>query len=563
MRAVILHLRIGFFSLSIGYLLLLGLSTQCLNAQKLDGIKDKKPIQINGGLSLNTVFYQTDQSQNLRAPFSWSLSGMPVVKLYGIRFPFQFTVTRDAQSFRQPFERYGVSPSYKWAKFHLGHRSLRYSPFTLNGKTFFGAGVELNPGGLRLSMMKGRLQQAELVDSLYQLDQIKYRRKAMAIKMGFGQRSNHIDFILMKAEDELSSIPFASELSGVSAEENFILGINVKQRIAKKVNFHWQGAASAYTDDQDADEIESNELDRFNFFRSLYHPNISSRINFAWETGLSTHIKKVGIKINYRRVEAGYQSMGANYIMDDVAHLTFGTNFRLWENKISFNGSMGLMNDNLNDHKINRTLRRIANLSLQFQPNQYFGLQAQYSNFMTDQQAGLQEVNDTIKVTQLTQNYTFSPRVLIDSDAHRHQFVWVNSLQFLNDLNPFTESFTEFEMRFSNLSWQWQWIDTGWSMTNSLNFNQVINQQLSSLRYGWTSALQKKWEYFSLRISSTLNPQRYDEQKNGYRLQQRCRASYQWNQHSLSAYSSYLNSHSILTESKKEFTGGLNYAFHF
>lgn len=95
-------------------LLLLLLATSCFGytagAQDIGSLAKQKPFEIPGSLSVGTWYYHANGISNRRAPFGWILSGSPLVKLYGVSFPFTLTISDQDRSFSQPFNRYGVSP---------------------------------------------------------------------------------------------------------------------------------------------------------------------------------------------------------------------------------------------------------------------------------------------------------------------------------------------------------------------------------------------------------------------------------------------------------------------
>ena len=83
-----------------------------------------------------------------------------VPSIYGLSLPFSFNVSQYSESYEDPFTQFGISPSYKWAKLHLGYRSIQFSPFVFDGQNFLGAGVELNPGSILLSFFLRKNQQS-------------------------------------------------------------------------------------------------------------------------------------------------------------------------------------------------------------------------------------------------------------------------------------------------------------------------------------------------------------------------------------------------------------------
>src|SRR5690554_4518031 len=163
-------------------------------AQDLSQIGQQKPVRVFGGLSVRTMHYQAQGIANRRQPFNFIVSGSPVLSIYGIDIPIQFMLSKKEQSFQQPFNRFGLSPRYKWLTVHGGYRNVHFSPYTLAGHTMLGAGIEMNPGKLRVGLMYGRLNRATGIDTLTQtLAPYSFDRKGLAAKLGYGTARNHFD----------------------------------------------------------------------------------------------------------------------------------------------------------------------------------------------------------------------------------------------------------------------------------------------------------------------------------------------------------------------------------
>ena len=133
------HFRVLYwlFLLPLGGLL----GTFPAAGQDMQGLRSQKPISIRRSLSAGLTYYHGDGIANRRQPFSWYLSGAPVITVYGVVMPFSLVVREQESRFSQPFNQYGVSPYYKWAKLHLGYRNIRFSNHTLGGANFLGAGL--------------------------------------------------------------------------------------------------------------------------------------------------------------------------------------------------------------------------------------------------------------------------------------------------------------------------------------------------------------------------------------------------------------------------------------
>ena len=89
------------------------------SAQDLSQLGNQKPFGLSGNLTGQYTFFSSTGQEYMK-PGSWTISGNPVVSIYGVLLPFSFTVSEKERSFRQPFNQFGVSPEYKWVKLHLG-----------------------------------------------------------------------------------------------------------------------------------------------------------------------------------------------------------------------------------------------------------------------------------------------------------------------------------------------------------------------------------------------------------------------------------------------------------
>lgn len=122
-----------------------------------------------------------------RDPYSYFLSGNLNFDLYGWSVPLSFTYSNQNLGYQQPFNQYGIHPTYKWATLHLGYSSMNFSPYTLSGHVFKGIGVELRPEGkFSYSAMYGRLQRAVELDTLIDLSDTQQSAQPAFRRMGYG-----------------------------------------------------------------------------------------------------------------------------------------------------------------------------------------------------------------------------------------------------------------------------------------------------------------------------------------------------------------------------------------
>jgi hypothetical protein len=446
-------------------------------SQDLTNIGKQKPFDYTGSLSVKMGAYtHTGNDSPRNDPFNWTIIGSPTIIIYGISFPFSFLFSSQNQSYTQPFNQYGLSPTYKWITFHAGYRNVSFSPYTLGGITFLGGGIELKPGKFRFSAVYGRIRKPVDEDTNRREVVPSFKRMLAAIKVGAGSQYNYIDFSIIKGWDVDGSIAELSSGSNLRPQENLVLGLSGRARILKKVSFQLDGAVSAYTKDTKAQPYDEETTQMLS---PIFNWNIASQVLTAFQTSLAYNEKNFGIKLQYKRIDPDYKSMGANYIQSDIEAYTIEPNFSLFKQKLRLGGSVGLQHDNLLDQKSATTKRTIGSVNLSYNPVQQYGLDIQFANYGVAQKAGIRPVNDTSRVAQANLNFNISNRLTLMDKVKVMNFMFIVTYQMLNDQNQFTSDYTESKVFFTNLSFSYAVLESGTSVNAGLAFS---NNKMSAFK---------------------------------------------------------------------------------
>jgi len=411
-------------------------------AQDLEQVRDAKWFGMRGTLGSTAFFYGVQGIPERRVPFSYVLSGSATFAIKSIEVPFSFQISEQQRSFRQPFNQIGFSPRYKWATAHLGYRSVSFSRYTLDNHVFLGGGVELNPGKFRFGAVYGRFLRAVTEDPARQVYNAgsqypvaAFDRYGYAVKLGVGTATNFFDLIYFKGQDQQGSVPRDPEIQVTAPGENATAGLKTHVTLWKKFFFEADAALSVFTRDLRADtvSIEDNSVERI--AKAVLLPRLSTSVYYAGDAAIGWKDARWGLAVRYNRVAPDYRSMGIYYIQTDVQRVTLAPN---WSNKkgtVQAAGSLGVEGDNLEEKKLAQTNRIIGNASLNLAPKPHWGLSLQYTNFGISQRPGLRPVNDTVVLDQITQSAVVSPRYTIQGANTSHTFVYLLSLQNLNDRN--------------------------------------------------------------------------------------------------------------------------------
>lgn len=451
-----LQLRCKFFIL----LLLSNLFSIKSVAQDLENIAEVKPVELSGSFAVFGSYYNVNGIDPRRKDFSWYITGNPLLKLYGIEIPFSLTISEQERSFRQPFNQFGITPTYKWAKAHLGYSNLTWSPFTWSGQTVLGGGLELNPGKFRFGILYGRLNRA-VEENLTSPETITpaFKRMGYAAKIGYGTETSHVDVLFLKGKDDSNSLQTIPTKTEVLPGENIVAGISSKMKFTTNLFWDVDVAASIFTRDTRALALTENDA-TIHKFKSLLLINSSTQLYGAYQSEIRWEEKKYKIKAKYRRVEPDYQSMGAYYFQTDIENITLEPSAYLLQNKLRISGSFGQQHDNLLNQKAFTTKRFIGNVGLDWNISNTFGFNANYANYSGEQGKGLKIPNQATQQSYVSQNMLIMPRLTFVKEKITHFHTIMANRQWLTDKNPNTAKLTEYQV--DNLNY-----------TSSIIFNKI------------------------------------------------------------------------------------------
>jgi len=468
------------------------------NGQDIEGLKHAKPVKFSGGIDARGIFAQTSDSVKRYPPSSFLMSGNVNVNIYGVDLPFSFSFANKNRQFAQPFNQFGLSPKYKWVTLHGGYRNITYSPFTLAGHTMLGGGIDLRPGNFRFGFMYGRLSKATVVDTLTRsLTPVSYTRKGMAARIGYGSDKSFIEFSVLKARDDSNSLKVnkaiydESLLPNAFPGENLVTGVSNRLTIAKKIVFESDAAVSLYTRDITSglhiDSVDANPIVKS--LRDIINVNGTSDLSTAISASLAYKEKNVQLKLQYRRIDPNFKSMGAYFLNTDVENYTFAPSVRLMKNRLRLSGSIGWQNDNLLKLKSATSNRVIGSLIAGLDITNRLGVDVNFSNYSINQQANTTLFHDTLKITQTTYNFSVTPRYILATSTLTH--VGIFSFNYMN-LNDFNTSYTMDQMArtLNNLnllaSYQLKINKAGTGAGISLNWTELKSDLISDKNYGIT-----------------------------------------------------------------------------
>jgi hypothetical protein len=409
--------------------------------------QDKVPLfDFGSSIRMSVTAYEITGQDNRQEPFSFFLHGSPRVSIKGFDIPVHFIFSNHHKSLQQPFNRFGISPKYKWAKVLLGYNTLSLSKYTFSSRQFLGAGVDLQPGNLRVAAFAGRLQAAVREDSLASTepgsflsnDRIpRFERRAIGGRIGFGKPQSYFDFVGIKAYDVFDNRMFNDTITP-RPQENTAVGIQSQLKLSKFLQLRMDLATSVFTRDTTSDDYELDKS--VAWIGNILQPKTSTQVLFAAEVGLGYKKPTWGIQLNYKRIDPDYKSMGIYYLQTDISQWTVAPQFSLLRKTLRVRGSIGIQKDNLYNTRVATSKRGIRSANVQWVPNSFFQLGAFMSNFGLTQTPGLKAITDSTRISQINNSFGLTPSFLWKSAAWQHQVIATvnfNTLSFNKSLiNP-------------------------------------------------------------------------------------------------------------------------------
>jgi hypothetical protein len=559
-----LQYRIAFKILLFTYLIA---RSNGLDAQDLDNINKQKPFEIHGTAAGSVGYYDASSVFNsTRKPYSYSIMLAPVIAIYGIQIPFTFTFTEGSKILTNPFAQFGITPHWKWIKLYAGWTNMTWSPTTLNGKTFLGVGIELNPKLFRFGAMYGRFNPAIKQDTLNTSITPQYKRTGYAFKLGVGNEKNFVDIIFLKAKDIQNSIPTPSDTQGNAAQENAVFGINSHQSfLGQKLIWNLDGAVSAYTRELNSQLLNIGDGMGPELLKSVILPRLSTSYAWTAHTNLAYKTPKFSLGFDYSRIQPEYASMGLDYLVNDMQKFFFNQGFNTSKNKLIISLSEFFQNDDLNNRKLVKTDRTGLNGSVAWTPSQKFGVTFVYNNFLMFQQKGLVAVNDTTMIFQVQQGITVSPHYTIMSTKKVQNIYMVISYQRLDDLNQFTSKFSDNSTLNGNISYLISVTKVAFSFAPSVNVLYSKTPNFNVLSTGptfvFTKGFLKGKINASVSIGYTAGQQ--NSSWNSQTINNVASISYRVTKHHSLRLSNNVKLTYISTDGTHEFKGDVTYTYTF
>lgn len=457
------------------YIALLAAGTTKAMAQDVEAIAKAPLATMNGGLSLNQIVTVTPGDSAARNPYALYLAGNINFGFFGVvNIPLSFAYTNNQfnASGALPFNRFSITPSYKWIKAHAGYTSMQFSPYSLAGHELFGGGIELTPdNGFKVSALFGRLQKAG--DGMAGGEPV-YRRMGGGFKVEYAGKQFDIAVNIFKAQDIPTSLP---DSVTVAPQDNLSGSINAAIRLIKNLRLGAEYGISALNRDIRRAAGGFRLLETAGDV-AVYH---AVKTNLAY----TATIGSIGATCEW--VAPNYTTLGAYYMTNDYQNITANLSTAIKLFNIALD--VGYQKDNLSGQKTNTTSKMIYSGNITANIGKKWTVAASLSNiqsyvYINNIYRQVTQTNefqnlDTLNVTQLNYTVSLNSSYLLQSTEERRQSI---NGSFMYQKSSEQQAFSDYSGNdIYNASLAYQYAMTPAKLNASAavnyNYNQMPDEQ--------------------------------------------------------------------------------------
>ena len=562
------------------YILLLFLLTIAgiSKSQNLDKIGKKDMVTVGGGLNYNGIIYAADGIPNRRPPYSWFFNGNLNINILDVSLPFTYSYSNLSSNYTQPFNMTSCAPTYKWIKTYIGYTSMNFSNYTLAGHIFLGGGIDLTPKNWKISAMYGRLNKAIEYDAITQSDALmSYKRMGYGAKVGYEKDGHAINLVYFSAKDDPASLHFIPQNTSVLPQENTVVSVGGKTKIAKLFTLEAEYALSGMTRNIQSDAFSSP--DQKNPLPLIFNPKSTSQFFAAYKSSLGFSKNIFSLNLNYEHIDPDYKTLGAYFFNNDLENITLAPSLRLLKGKLNLSVNSGFQHNNLDKSKFSTNKRIITSGNISYAPTQKLILNATYSNFtsytrvrpITDPYYQKSPA-DTLSFYQLSQNANASATYNFGNTSLKHTFMIVGSYQVSNQKQGNTTA-PAMTVLNGNLNYNLTFVKSKISTGLTYNYNQVKSFVSTNTYMGPGITLGKSFMKNTLRFSlaNIFNQSFTNSDVTALVLSERASLSYspktskKYGKSSVSINAMYTNKFKTTQQVKsfEEFTGTVNLSYSF
>lgn len=339
------------------------------------------PLKLSGGLNTSLLYNYASQSAGDANPFTYVIGGNLNLFFKGINIPMEISYSNAQFSTRFqpiPFNKIAIHPHYKFLTLHAGTFALTFSPYTLNGFQFNGAGLEVAPGKFKLIVLGGKFLKGSGDYTLDTEAPPTFGRIGKGLAGSYKFENLTVGVHVFHAKDDSTSAFNIPVELAIKPKENIVSSVTMNGTLLRKLNYSGELANSVLTDDITSPLSYSGKKGGV---ASLLNANGTTTNKTAMNLKMGYAIKTINLGLSYEKVDFNYQTLGSLYSMNGFENTGVTLGIPFFNGKLNFNSQIGIQNDLVDDTAFSQKTGRLStSFNVSYTPTRKLSFSGSYNN---------------------------------------------------------------------------------------------------------------------------------------------------------------------------------------
>ena len=412
------------------YILCLGLICLALNQAQSTHAQNRSfwddtdlvPFRAGGSIGLSMSAYAVDGIENRRPPGVFQSFANFNFSSFGLNSGLNLNYSTDDSGFRQNMNNLSYNVNWRWLTVRAGDVQARLSDYSLNSTPVRGGYIRAAPGNFLFEVIGGRSRRAVRPSLDDAFREPSYEQWAFGGKIGIGKSGgDYFHLSTFYAQDNVASLE-DGQLE-IKPKENLSLTPDFRVGLFDgMLNLESQVTVSVFTRDLNSSKIARDDLEIPGFITGIYHPFVSTRVNYAGNARADFRTDLFDLGLGYERIQPGFISLGMENIRNDQEKILISPAVRFFNNRLALQSNITLGRDNLLGTRLQTQSNTSVATSFRVLFSNVFSLSGAYNLLLNNVESEPAEGQD-IAVggqSQVSHNIMIQPNFIITGEETTH-----------------------------------------------------------------------------------------------------------------------------------------------
>lgn len=383
---------------------------------------DLVAFRTGGSIGLSVSAYAVDGIENRRPPGVFQSFANFNFSSFGLNSGLNLNYSTDDSGFRQNMNNLSYNVNWRWLTVRAGDVQARLSDYSLNSTPIRGGYIRAAPGNFLFEVIGGRSRRAVRPSLDNAFREPSYEQWAFGGKVGVGKSGgDYFHLSTFYAQDNVASLE-DGQLE-IKPKENLSLTPDFRVGLFDgMLNIESQVTVSVFTRDLNSSKISRDDLEIPGFITGIYHPFVSTRVNYAGNARADFRTDLFDLGLGYERIQPGFISLGMENIRNDQEKILISPAVRFFGNRLAIQSNITLGRDNLLGTRLQTQSNTSVATSFRVLFSNAFSLSGAYNLLLNNVESEPAEGQD-IAVggqSQVSHNIMIQPNIVITGEETTH-----------------------------------------------------------------------------------------------------------------------------------------------